>query len=131
MKAAIFNEPGLENIRTSDIAVPEVKEYDVLVKVVLAGVNPVDSYVIRGTRTATPLPHIPGAEFAGVIEEVGAEVDSVKKGDRVTVYPRIFDEVCDQCLAGQEMLCRNGGIVGVKSNGGLCRVCCYTFEEHV
>jgi D-arabinose 1-dehydrogenase-like Zn-dependent alcohol dehydrogenase len=45
-------------------------------------------------------------------------VTHLKKGDRVTVYDRVFDDVCDMCLTGNEMLCRNGGIVGVVTNGG-------------
>jgi D-arabinose 1-dehydrogenase-like Zn-dependent alcohol dehydrogenase len=41
------------------------------------------------------------------------------QGDRVVVYARVFDGVCDMCLDGYEMLCRSGGIIGVMTNGGF------------
>ena len=41
----------------------------------------------------------------------------MKKGDRIVVYNRVFDDFCDMCLSGNEMLCRNGGIMGVVTNG--------------
>jgi NADPH:quinone reductase-like Zn-dependent oxidoreductase len=66
-----------------------------------------------------PMPHIPGAEFAGIVEAVGGRVSTLKKGDRVTVYGRVFDGLCDMCLSNSEMLCRNGGIMGVIANGGF------------
>jgi D-arabinose 1-dehydrogenase-like Zn-dependent alcohol dehydrogenase len=59
-----------------------------------------------------PIPHIPGAELAGIIEKVGDH-------DKVVVYNSICDGTCDMCLSGNEMLCRNAGIVGVITNGGF------------
>ena len=41
MKAAIFEKPGLENLRIKqDTEEPKITEYDVLVKVKMAGINP-------------------------------------------------------------------------------------------
>lgn len=81
--------------------------------------NPIDYYTVTGMRDVDPMPHIPGVEFAGIVEEVGKEVTRVSPGDRVVVYPRIFDGTCDLCMAEHEHLCRNGGIIGVNSNGGF------------
>jgi D-arabinose 1-dehydrogenase-like Zn-dependent alcohol dehydrogenase len=66
-----------------------------------------------------PIPHIPGAELAGIIEKVGDHVVTLKEGDKVVVYNSICDGTCDMCLSGNEMLCRNAGIVGVITNGGF------------
>ena len=49
----------------------------------------------------------------------GKHVTSLKQGDRVVVYSRVFDGTCDICLKGYEMLCRNGGLIGVSTNGGF------------
>jgi NADPH2:quinone reductase len=50
------------------------------------GVNPVDTYIRSGKYAfKPPLPYTPGADAAGVIESVGAEVASFKPGDRVWV----------------------------------------------
>jgi NADPH:quinone reductase-like Zn-dependent oxidoreductase len=51
----------------------------------MAGVNPVDHITVGGTQEIKPLPHIPGAETSGVVEEVGEHVMSLKRGDRVTL----------------------------------------------
>ena len=66
-----------------------------------------------------PLPHIPGAEVTGIIENTGKHVAALKEGDKVVLYNRTFDGTCDMCLNGYEMLCRNGGIIGVNTNGGF------------
>jgi len=53
------------------------------------------------------LPHVPGHEFSGVIEEVGQEVRRFKPGDRVTVPFAVGCGVCEQCLAGNQHICDN------------------------
>jgi D-arabinose 1-dehydrogenase-like Zn-dependent alcohol dehydrogenase len=37
----------------------------------------------------------------------------------VVVYNQIFDGTCDMCLDGLDMICRNGGLTGVITNGGF------------
>lgn len=117
MKAVVYDRNGLENIRVVELDKPRPGPHEVLVRVVEAGVNPIDYYEVVSIPVK-PIPHIPGTEFAGIVEEVGDGVTLVKPGDRVVVYPRIFDGTCDLCLASMEHLCRNGGIIGVVTNGG-------------
>ncbi|MGB6673537.1 MAG: alcohol dehydrogenase catalytic domain-containing protein, partial [Candidatus Nitrosopolaris sp.] len=120
MKAAIFEKPGLENLEIKhDVEQPKITDHDVLIRVEAAGVNPIDHFVVSGTRPIEPIPHIPGAETSGVIEEAGLHVTSLDKGDRVIVYNKAFDGICDMCLSGNDMLCRNGGLIGVATNGGF------------
>ena len=143
MRAVIFEKQGFDNLQIKDnVQNPEVLDYDVLIKVITAGVNPIDYYVISGYRTiqqqqkeedqqlkqkappsselpVNPLPHVPGAEFAGVVEKIGSHVRTIKEGDRVTIYNRVFDNTCDMCISGNEMLCRTGGIISVVNNGGF------------
>ena len=120
MKAAIFEKPGLENLKIKhDVEQPKITDHDVLIRVEAAGVNPIDHFVVSGTRPIKPIPHIPGAETSGVIEEAGLHVTSLEKGDRVIVHNKVFDGICDMCLSGNDMLCRNGGLIGVATNGGF------------
>ena len=105
MKAAIFEKPGLENLRVKDnVELPRISDHDILIKVKMAGVNPIDSFVVSGALPKIdPLPHIPGAESSGIMEEVGSHVNSnniLKKGDRVIVHNKVFDGTCDMCLNG-------------------------------
>jgi D-arabinose 1-dehydrogenase-like Zn-dependent alcohol dehydrogenase len=121
MKAAIFDKPGLDNLKVIDnVDEPKIGDHDVLIKVKLAGVNPIDHSVVSGMFPGIkPLPHIPGVEVTGIIEKVGKHVGTLNEGDKVVVYNVIFDGTCDMCLNGSEMLCRNAGILGVITNGGF------------
>ena len=120
MKAAIFERQGLEYLNVKeDVEQPTITDHDVLIKVKSAGVNPIDYFTASNIPGIKPLPHIPGTEVTGVIEKVGNHVATLKEGDKVAVYNSIFDGTCDMCLNGYEMVCRNGGIIGVNTNGGF------------
>jgi D-arabinose 1-dehydrogenase-like Zn-dependent alcohol dehydrogenase len=120
MRAAIFERQGLENLNVKDnVQQPTITDHDVLIKVKSAGVNPIDYGTVSNIPGIKPIPHIPGAELAGIIEKVGDHVPTLKEGDKVVVYNSIFDGTCDMCLSGNEMLCRNAGILSVITNGGF------------
>lgn len=120
MRAAVFERQGLDNLNVKeDVQEPTITDYDVLIKVKAAGVNPIDYLTVSNIPGIKPLPHIPGVEITGVIEKVGNHVTTLKEGDKVVVYNVIFDGTCDMCLNGYEMLCRNAGILGVITNGGF------------
>jgi D-arabinose 1-dehydrogenase-like Zn-dependent alcohol dehydrogenase len=120
MRAAIFERQRLENLNVKkDVQQPTITDHDILIKVKAAGVNPIDYFTVSNIPGIKPLPHIPGAEVTGIIEKVGNHVTALKEGDKVVVYNSIFDGTCDMCLNGYEMLCRNGGTIGVNTNGGF------------
>ncbi len=114
MKAVYFTEPGIENLKIEDIKEPE---NGLKIKIIKAGLNPLDYNLIEGNivYNVNPMPHIPGSEVLGIAMEDG---NTIKKGDKVIVYNRIFDNNCDMCFSGNEHLCYNGGIWGVVTNGG-------------
>ncbi|ARM75566.1 alcohol dehydrogenase catalytic domain-containing protein [Acidianus manzaensis] len=118
MKALVFEKSGIDNLKLTEYKTPEINSHDVLIKVKMIGVNPVD-YITVNSLSVSPIPHIPGVEFAGIVEKVGEHVNSVSPGDRVTIYGRLFDGNCDMCMIGYETLCRNGGRIGVNTNGGM------------
>jgi NADPH:quinone reductase-like Zn-dependent oxidoreductase len=123
MKAAIFEKPDLENLKVLDnVQEPKISDHEVLIRVKVTGVNPIDHLVASGALPKVdPIPHIPGAESSGIVEEVGSHVNNinVKKGDRVVVHNKVFDGTCDMCLNGLDMICRNGGLISVITNGGF------------
>ncbi|HZD36538.1 MAG TPA: alcohol dehydrogenase catalytic domain-containing protein [Nitrososphaeraceae archaeon] len=101
---------------------PKIGDHDVLVKVTMAGINPIDNLVVSGELPKIePVPHIPGAESTGIVEEIGLHVsdNQIKKGDRVVLHNKVFDGTCDMCLNGLDMICRNGGLIGIITNGGF------------
>lgn len=88
MKAAQHKTYKKNNLALTltDIAKPAISEKQVLIKVLAAGVNPLDNMISRGeVRMITPykLPQTGGNEVVGVIEEVGARVSQFQLGDRV------------------------------------------------
>jgi D-arabinose 1-dehydrogenase-like Zn-dependent alcohol dehydrogenase len=121
MKAAIFERQGIEYLNVKGhVQQPTITDHDLLIKVKAAGVNPIDHFTVSNIPGIKPLPHIPVAEVTGIIEKVGKHVTAaLKEGGKVVVYNSIFDGTCDMCLNGYEMLCRNGGIIGVNTNGGF------------
>ncbi len=122
MRAALFEKPGIENLKVIDTAEkPKLTNPDdVLIKVKVAGINPIDNIVISGSiPTLRPMPHIPGAELSGTVDEIGNEVEGLQRGDRVVIHNKVFDGKCDMCLSGLDMICRNGGLISVITNGGF------------
>ncbi|KAH8484725.1 hypothetical protein H0E87_026470 [Populus deltoides] len=87
MKACVYGEyGGVEVLKFDDkVSVPEVKEDQVLIKVVAAALNPVDAKRRQGKFKATdsPLPTVPGYDVAGVVVKVGNQVKELKEGDAV------------------------------------------------
>ena len=73
MKAAIFTEHGgVDRISISDFPYPECRPDDVVIKVNAVSLNGFDPMILGGsTGLPTPLPMIPGGDFAGEIVELG------------------------------------------------------------
>lgn len=108
-----------------DVADPVIsKSSDVIVRIGGAGVCRTDLHVIEGIwrphmdpNGNELLPFILGHENAGWIEEVGSEVEGLKKGDPVIVHPKISNGTCIACRRGQDMH-GEGTFPGLDSNGG-------------
>ena len=90
MKAIVVHEyGGPEVLKYEDVPRPEPKEDQILIRVIAAGVNPVDD-VSRSEKYAKffgiTLPFIPGYDIAGVVEKTGANTTKFKAGDLVYAY---------------------------------------------
>lgn len=88
MKAWVYSQYGKpEDVLKfeSEVDVPDVKDDQVLIKVVAAALNPVDSLRMLGffKDTDCPLPIVPGYDVAGVVVKVGSNVKEFKVGDEV------------------------------------------------
>lgn len=85
MNAILVREfGGPEVLQLAEVPDPTAMDEQVLVRVHAVGVNPYDTYMRTGNyATKPPLPYIPGADGAGVVEAVGAGVTSVRSGSRV------------------------------------------------
>lgn len=87
MKALICHKYGpVDTMRVRTIPDPRPKPNEVVVDVAYAPVSFPDTLIVQGLyQVKPPLPFVPGHEFSGIVTEVGQEVKSCKKGDRVFV----------------------------------------------
>lgn len=89
MKGIVVHQfGGPEVLKYEDASRAEPKEDEILIRVMAAGVNPVDASIRAGRfkRPGAKLPFIPGMDVAGVIEKTGARIDKFKAGDPVYAY---------------------------------------------
>lgn len=120
MKAVLFRaHGGPDKLSYEDLPEPMIGPEDVRVRVKACALNHLDIWIREGNPAyPIPLPHVSGSDAAGIVEQVGGQVDSVTVGQRVFVSPGISCWKCDQCLAGRDNLCRSYGLVGAKTHGG-------------
>src|SRR5437868_10315961 len=85
MKAIVLHESGgPEVLKYEDAPRPQPKDDDILIRVIAAGVNPVDVFIRQGRITRVPF--IPGMDVAGVVERGGNKVTKVKGGDALHAH---------------------------------------------
>ena len=90
MKAAVLPEHGgPDNFEIQTVPQPSPKEDEVLVRVMAAGVNPVDAYVregMSGEAGSDAGKMIIGSDIAGVVEKIGGKIMKFKPGDAIYAY---------------------------------------------
>lgn len=119
---AVFIEShgGPEVIRVGDLPDPEPGPGQVRVRVVAAALNHLDLWVLGGIPgVELSFPHVFGADGAGVVDAVGAEVDAVREGDEVYIQPGLFCGRCEFCLQGEESMCIRYRLLGEHVSGTL------------
>jgi NADPH2:quinone reductase len=73
-----------EEMRLEEVPDPTAGPGQVLVRILAAGVNPVETYIRSGTYPRRPaLPYTPGNDAAGIVETVGEGVRGIAAGDRI------------------------------------------------
>ncbi|SPL62428.1 zinc-dependent alcohol dehydrogenase family protein [Ochrobactrum soli] len=84
MRALVLNSHGgVENFTLEDIGRPDIGCGRVLVKVASASLNQIDNKIRHGLPIGPDLPAVLGCDFAGVIEEIGDQVEGYAIGDEV------------------------------------------------
>lgn len=119
MKAAMLY--GANDVRVTEIPVPEINENEILVKVKAASICGSDVRMIKnGYRNVDEdHPLVLGHEFAGVIEKVGGNVKGYTVGTKVALAPNWGCGVCDHCAAGNTHLCDTYQAFGINRPGGF------------
>lgn len=122
---ALFMERhgGPEELAVGERPRPKAGPGEVLVEVRAAALNHLDLFVLRGLPGLTlEMPHIGGADGAGVVVEVGTGVTGWQPGDEVVLNPGLWCGECEFCLQGEESLCVRYGILGEHCAGTFAEV---------
>ncbi|KWR74608.1 Zn-dependent alcohol dehydrogenase [Cupriavidus sp. IDO] len=103
MKAAVLHQPKTPLV-IEDIAIGKPGPREVLVRTAAVGVCHSDLHFLDGAYPY-PMPVVLGHEAAGVVEQVGSDVRTVKPGDHVITCLSAYCGHCEHCLTGHLSLC--------------------------
>jgi 2-desacetyl-2-hydroxyethyl bacteriochlorophyllide A dehydrogenase len=123
MKAVVIERPNQVSWR--DVEAPAIGPHDVLVESRQAGLCRTDIEMMTGAFTDprwVRFPIIPGHEWAGTIVEAGADVRSVRIGDRVVCEGFIPCHRCHRCRAGETQWCEHIEAIGFTRPGGYAEL---------
>src|SRR5437867_2927022 len=119
-----------EPLEVQTLETPKPRGSQVLVKVQSAGVCHSDIHLwdggyegpagqfMKATDRGVKYPLTPGHEVAGVVENMGEEVEGFAKNEKVLVFPWIGEGLCPACRIGEENLCDKPRSLGVYNDGG-------------
>ncbi|KAB2351516.1 zinc-binding dehydrogenase [Actinomadura rudentiformis] len=116
MRATVLEDVG--TVRVVEVPDPVLVEpTDAVVRVMLAAVCGSDLWPYRGQEKFTPGDRM-GHEWIGIVEDVGAAVGSVRRGDLVLAPFAFADGTCAYCRDGLFTSCPHGGFWGGGHDGG-------------
>ncbi|MFC2078915.1 alcohol dehydrogenase catalytic domain-containing protein [Candidatus Bipolaricaulota bacterium] len=105
-------------LESREVPIPEPGPHEILVRVQAAGICRSDVHYRSGLGSVGPLPHTPGHEVAGVVEEMGSEVTGLQPGQRVALHYLVTCGKCSMCRTGREQFCPDGQMIGKDVAGG-------------
>jgi Zn-dependent alcohol dehydrogenase len=104
MTAVVTREHGSSALEELDLVAPG--RTDVVVRIEASGICHSDVSVLTGDLPA-PLPIVLGHEGAGEVVDVGPDVTTVRRGDRVVLSAIPTCGTCYFCARGEPFLCSN------------------------
>lgn len=121
MRAVQLTQHGIPGgFHLADLPVPKPAPDEVLVAVKACGLNRLELWAEEGALPVPMnLPRILGGEIAGVIADLGADVDDWRQGERVAIQSNLSCGSCEFCLRGEESICLNGKLLGIDRDGGF------------
>jgi L-iditol 2-dehydrogenase len=118
MNAVRMYAPG--ELKIEQVNVPEIKENEVLIKVMAVGICGSDiPRILQYGAHISPI--TPGHEFAGEIVKAGSKVRRFVLGDRVTVPPLMPCFQCEYCEQGHYSLCKDYNYFGSRCDGAFAQ----------
>jgi NADPH:quinone reductase-like Zn-dependent oxidoreductase len=124
MKAIVFQQHGAPDVlKYTDAPDPAPRADEVLVRVKACALNHLDLWVRQGlSNVPIPLPHIPGSDVAGEIAQIGADVTTVRVGQKIVLAPGVTCGKCAACISGHDNQCRQFTNLGYMIDGGCAEL---------
>lgn len=121
----IHEHGGVDKLRYGEVDEPKLASPDeAIVQLKAAALNHIDLWIRKGlTGMEVSLPHILGADGAGIVVEVGTQASNIKRGDAVCLYPLSGCGQCEFCLADRDFMCVHMRVLGERVKG--------TYAEYV
>ena len=110
---------GVDQLVFEDAAEPRCDDLgQAIVKLSAAALNHIDIWNRLGvTGARITMPHILGADGAGVVVDVSQRVEHVRRGDRVCLYPPTGCGHCEFCLTDRDFMCFHLRVLGERLPG--------------
>lgn len=123
MRAMILEAPHTL-LKLVDLPIPVPSKDQVLIEIHACAICRTDLHIVDGELPHPRLPLILGHQIVGTITQLGANVKTVKIGDRIGV-PWLGSTCghCFYCKINQENLCDNALYTGYQINGGFAEYC--------
>ena len=115
MKRQIMTAP--HQLIITEVEQPEIKDDEVLIKMMRGGICGSDIHVFHGEHPFTRYPVTQGHEVSGLITEVGTSVQDLRVGQKVTIEPQEVCGTCYPCRHGRYNLCENLKVMGFQTTG--------------
>lgn len=126
MNAIRFHEfGGPDVLRHEEAPDPVPKPGEVRIRLKAAALNHLDLFIRSGERERNiPLPHIPGCDGAGIVDEAGEGAVAFRPGERVCISPGISCGTCDACAHDRETFCPSYHVLGTREDGTCAEYVC-------
>ena len=115
MLQQVMTAPGKIEFREIETPVPKAGE--VLIRIMKIGVCGSDIHVWHGKHPFTSYPVTQGHEVSGEIAALGAGVENLEVGQKVTIQPQVVCGKCYPCRHGKYNLCETLKVMGFQTTG--------------
>ena len=129
MRAATYHH-FQQAIKIKTLPDPMPGPGEVIIRTKATGICRSDWHGWMGHDSDIHLPHVPGHELAGVVEEVGKGVRNWQRGDRVTVPFCVGCGNCPQCVSGNQQICDHYFQPGFTDWGSFAELVKIKYADH-
>jgi D-arabinose 1-dehydrogenase-like Zn-dependent alcohol dehydrogenase len=116
-------------LEVSKVDDPDCPKDGVVLKVLACGICRSDWHAWTGADPDVSLPHIPGHEYCGIVEEVGPAVTRWRVGDRVIAPFILACGRCPDCAAGHQTICAYQALPGFTQSGAFAELIAVPFAD--